>query len=413
MISPRSIASVFRFEMRQAATIPRMAWWLALALFPVFLTTLLQWADSKLSSEQGPEIQVVRIDVLEFSSGGTPTIEVDGKRLSGVSANAHIIDQGESDMKRKLSDAASMIFRQSTQNIDLGGPEEGPGRREGRGRPWRPSEPKTKPILLVQYPSDMSADDERLKKAEEVFEDAFARVVYFSADEPAPNLQPPSRRSLFWGAGLYILLPSVVAMLSTFLWAAPSIASELEGRSWAYIATRPHGPISVLLGKYLIGVVWGISAAMTGLTLSLLIANVEPEGYFYLFRPLCILILLACPAYGAVFTLIGAIAPRRAMVVSVAYALTIEGMISILPVLGTPALISRLSIQYPLRSMMVRWLRLDDVPENFSPLTQLAVSESTLFIDVLSIVLITAAALGAAVFAMQTQELTQADESDS
>lgn len=411
MIDLSNILAVFRFETRQAATVPRMAWWLALALFPVGLTFLLQWADDELSSEQKSpqaEVEVVEVKLDAISKGGTPTITENGKTLSGMTALHYINKKGASESQRQLRDTAKILMRQAQMNLPRD--QDNPPANPFDG--WEPERPKPKPILVAQHPADIEADDERLEKAETIFKDAFSEVFFYPAGEDPPNVNPPTAGSLFWGAGLYILLPSVVAMLSTFLWAAPAIASELEGRSWAYIATRPNGPVSVLLGKYLIGVVWGMSAAMTGLTLSLLIANTG-EGYFYLFIPLATLILLSCPAYGAIFTLIGTIAPRRSMVVSVAYILTLEGLISILPVLGIPSLISRITVQYPLRSMMVRALRLDEVPEDFNPLTRLAVSESSTLLDVGSILLITVAALTAAVFVLQSQELTQADESDS
>lgn len=390
MISPRSIFAVFRFELRQAATIPRMAWWLALALFPFALSLLLQWAAGEHSAEESPTSSVVRIEVSKFSKGGLPTLDVDGKTLKGLRASAYVNGLGVSRLKGNVADTLSQL---------------GVSRQRNRRR-------QPQPILVVQYPAEMSRDDQRLKIADELFRDAFSEVIFYPAGETAPVVEPPSRESLFWGAGLFILLPSVVAMLATFLWSAPAVASELEGRSWAYIATRPHGPVSVLLGKYAIGVLWGMSAAITALVLSLSVAHV-PEGFMYLFKPLAILIVLACPAYGAIYALIGAIAPRRAMVVSVAYTLTLEALISVLPAMGAPALISRVTVQYPLRTMMVRWLRIDEIPEGVTQLSRFVVTDSSMVVDVASILMVTIIVLTGAVLVLRYQELSQADESDS
>jgi hypothetical protein len=413
MINLRSIASVFRFETRKAATFSRMAWWLALALFPVLLTFLLQWADdvrqagaTSQAEQNGMNLEPREIRVTRFSKGGVPTIDVDGKELSGLAALGHLDGLGNSDTKQQIGKAiGNMLEGVTKEAFGEAETDESKEKKTKRGR--RPRRPR-KPDLIVTYAADIAKDDEGKRKSRTVLKDSFERVIYMREGDP----EPPSMRSLVWGAGLFILLPTVVAMLSTFLWAAPAIGSELEGRSWAYIATRPDGPVSVLLGKYLVGVAWGISAAMTSLVLSLMVVK-YPEGFMHLFAPLATLIVIACPAYGAIFTLIGAIAPRRAMVIAVVYAIALEGLVSFLPVLNLPALISRITIQYPMRSMMVRWLDLDLVPEDATSLTRIAVSESSLLIDLGSIALITVAALAAAIFVMKTQELTAADESDS
>lgn len=411
MIDLKAIFSVFRFESRQAATVPRMAWWLSLTLFPVLLTLLLQWADDKFADEDTTqnEVRVERVVAEKISKGGMPTVVVDGNRLSGIRALNYLNRElGVSETERNLKNTADILLKQAQMNLPRG--KDAPAGNPFDG--WEPEPPEPQPILVLQYPKDLEADDPRIEKAETLLKDGFDRVVFFPEGEEPPNVLPPTTGSLFWGAGLYILLPSVVAMLSTFLWAAPAISSELEGRSWAYIATRPNGPINVLLGKYLIGVVWGMSSAVTALALSLMIAKTG-ASYFYLFTPLLLLILLACPAYGAIFTLIGTIAPRRSMVVAVTYILTFEGLISFLPVLGIPSLISRITVQYPLRSMMVRALRLDELPEDFTSLTSLVVGESNNWIDVASIALITVIALATSVWVLRSQELSQADESDS
>ena len=128
----------------------------------------------------------------------------------------------------------------------------------------------------------------------------------------------------------------------------------------------------------------------------------------YLFKPLALLILLGCPAYGAVYTLIGAIMPRRAMVIAVVYSLVFEGAISLVP-----ALINKVTVQFHLRAMWVRWLGIERLPGSSAVLSTLGLNETTTLTDLLTLFAITAGALTAAVWVLRWQELSAADESDS
>ncbi|MDA1233142.1 MAG: hypothetical protein O2856_20450, partial [Planctomycetota bacterium] len=67
-----------------------------------------------------------------------------------------------------------------------------------------------------------------------------------------------------WSVALYILIPGVCVGLSVLLTAAPAVASELEQRSWTYLATRPNGIFWLLLGKFLVSVTWATTAAWLG-----------------------------------------------------------------------------------------------------------------------------------------------------
>ena len=64
---------------------------------------------------------------------------------------------------------------------------------------------------------------------------------------------------------LFALVPMLVSMLGTFLWATPVVSAELERKSWVYLAVRPHGKVNVLIGKYLVAITWALSAALAGL----------------------------------------------------------------------------------------------------------------------------------------------------
>ncbi len=60
--------------------------------------------------------------------------------------------------------------------------------------------------------------------------------------------------STFLYVATYILVPQVICMLGLLLWATPAIHSELEAKTWVYLAMRPAGKQAILLGKYLVAV---------------------------------------------------------------------------------------------------------------------------------------------------------------
>lgn len=158
-----------------------------------------------------------------------------------------------------------------------------------------------------------------------------------------------------WIIFLFVLIPMLVTMLGAFLWTTPAISSELERRSWAYLAVRPHGGVAVLLGKYLAAVTWVVSAALVGLVLALLMAPID--------RPLetglviARLALLASPAYAAVYLVIGTLIPKRSMAAAVAYTLVLELVVSL-----APAMINQLTVQYRLRSLLAAWTSITAPP---------------------------------------------------
>ncbi len=156
-----------------------------------------------------------------------------------------------------------------------------------------------------------------------------------------------------WAVVLYTLVPSIVCVLALLLWAAPTIQSEVEGSTWMYLAVRPYGRSTVLLGKYLNAVCWTGLAALTGLTVS--IAMIRPDRPLELWSTLATIALLSTVSYAAVFTFLGVLIPKRAVVVCVAYTTLLE-----LAVATVPAVINRFTVQYRLRSLMFHWVELDD-----------------------------------------------------
>lgn len=154
-----------------------------------------------------------------------------------------------------------------------------------------------------------------------------------------------------WAGFLFALVPMLVAMLGSLLWTTPAISAELERRSWVYLTVRPNGGTAVLLGKYLAAVTWVIPPALLGLSIAVPLAATG-DGW-RLWWTMARLVLLACPAYGAVYLLLGTLMPRRAMVLAVAYTLLFEFVISFVP-----ALINRITVQYRLRALLEVWCEL-------------------------------------------------------
>lgn len=151
-----------------------------------------------------------------------------------------------------------------------------------------------------------------------------------------------------WTGLLFALIPLIVCPLSLLLWATPIVNSELEGNTWPYLAVRPHGRTSVLLGKYVTAITWTALAGWTGLTASLLI--IQPERGFHNWLVLMMLVLLSSIAYGAVFTFLGVLVHKRPIVTAVAYALILEFAAG-----WVPAVINQLTVRLRLQSLLFAW----------------------------------------------------------
>ena len=143
---------------------------------------------------------------------------------------------------------------------------------------------------------------------------------------------------------MFVLIPNVLCLLSLLLWVTPLVFSELEGRSWIYLASRPGGRTSVMLGKYFAGVLRTVLAGWAAITLCTIIARpphmIRDMGVMYL------TVVAASFTYGALYTLIGVTFHRRATVIAAAYTMIIEVAVS-----WVPAVINQLTVAYHLRSV--------------------------------------------------------------
>ncbi len=204
---------------------------------------------------------------------------------------------------------------------------------------------------------------------------------------------------------LFALVPMLVAMLGTLLWTTPAISSELERRSWVYLAVRPHGATAVLLGKYLAAVTWVIPPALVGLTIAVPLTGTGDS--WRVWRALSGLVFLSCPAYAAIYLLLGVIFPRRAMVVAVAYTLVFELVVSFIP-----AVINKMTVQYRLRALAANWCDLNVFNTRESGAMALIGTEPP-WHHIVTLVCLTFVLVAAAVVVLRAREFSSSADSDT
>lgn len=150
-----------------------------------------------------------------------------------------------------------------------------------------------------------------------------------------------------------IFLVALVCILSLLLWATPNVQSELEGKTWNFIAARPRARIASYLGKYFLAVFISMAVSCTALAGSVLVAN----RYQGLQDPLSTLSSLAmiygmaCLVYAAIFSAIGTIFIKRAMVVAAGFVIGVETFLSVIP-----AVVNKVTMSFHLRSIGLQWV---------------------------------------------------------
>lgn len=207
-----------------------------------------------------------------------------------------------------------------------------------------------------------------------------------------------------WSGAIYLLVPCITCAMGVLLSAGPAIATELEQRSWVYLATRPNGIFWLLLGKYLVAVAWASTAAIAGLTIAVLFTG--QETIVQLWLGMAGLSVLSSMAYAAVFMLVGAIAPQRAMLFCVVWTAGVEGFVSLIP-----AVINRITVQYRLRALFVDWVQPGDAIQD-NPLFALSLAEGPWYLQILWLVTLTVVFLATAQVIAHKRQFTAAAESD-
>lgn len=220
-------------------------------------------------------------------------------------------------------------------------------------------------------------------------------LIRFTAEQPPREI---------WLGFLFALFPMLVSLLGALLTTTTAVSAELERRSWVYLAVRPHGTTAVLLGKFLAAVSMVIPVALLGLTLAVPLTGMS--GMLETWWTFARLIVLSCPAYAAIFMLLGVINPRRAVLLAVAYGLIFELIISFVP-----AVINKLTVQYRLRALLVHWCDLE-IPAEANSSVLALVGDSPPSVHVLVLLVLPPLLLGTAVTLLRWSEFTSAAESD-
>jgi ABC-type transport system involved in multi-copper enzyme maturation permease subunit len=271
-----------------------------------------------------------------------------------------------------------------------------------------------------------------------------------------------------WPSGivLFNLIPGLTCVLALMLWATPMVHSELEARTWPYLAVRPGGKTAVLLGKYLSAVAWTIAVAWLSLTLSIAVLFPEPEVTFTpteksmlsqllqeqremrrqskrlapdqsgqlerlrekqaqaiedaqqreilgpKIRPLqtwwvlAVLVALSSLTYGALFTFFGVLLLRRAMALAVAYTFLVEVVVSLVP-----AIVHQLTIQYHLRCLGIKWMSWTELPmELDATQRRMLLSDTPAWLHVLTMLASATLLLGLACLVLRQRQLVRAEE---
>jgi ABC-type transport system involved in multi-copper enzyme maturation permease subunit len=222
---------------------------------------------------------------------------------------------------------------------------------------------------------------------------AFPPALLFFIQSQGGHLQEPTTA----GLALFILIPEMLCLMSLLLWATPLIHTEVEGKTWAYLAVRPAGKGPILLGKYLAATAWTAILALGSLTLS--VAIIAPEhGSLSTWLTFARLVALACLAYGAIFALLGVLFLRRGMLAAVAYTVVFEIVVAMIP-----AVLNQFTVQYHLRCLLAQ-----SIPGMAVGL-QALFDQKPLWQHVLILLGITAGTLSLAIVVLRRRELVRGD----
>jgi len=153
---------------------------------------------------------------------------------------------------------------------------------------------------------------------------------------------------------LTVFLVSLVCLLTALLWATPNVYSEIEGKSWGFLASRPSGRISVFLGKFLASffVSFGISVVAISLCVFLADRSFGVPDSQRLWLAICGVFLFGSLVYSAVFSMIGTLFIKRSMVVAAGYLFGSDVLLASIP----GALISKLTIRFHLQELGIAWI---------------------------------------------------------
>ncbi len=153
---------------------------------------------------------------------------------------------------------------------------------------------------------------------------------------------------------LILVLVSITCFLSLLLWSSTIVDSDLEGRTWVYLASRPWGRVSSLLGKYLASLLqcWGVCLiAICGSVLIARLAGDLTGDTVQLCLSMMAVFAVASIVYDCVLSFLGVLFFKRAMVACVAWALVSELFLA-----NVPAIVRFVSVRYHIQELVFRWV---------------------------------------------------------
>jgi len=153
---------------------------------------------------------------------------------------------------------------------------------------------------------------------------------------------------------LTVFLVALACLLTTLLWATPNVYSEIEGKTWGFIASRPGGRVSVFLGKFLASFLVSFGVSVIAISLCVFLADrsfgiVDAQR---LWISVCGVFLLGSLVYSAIFSMIGTLFIKRAMVVAAGYLFGSDVILASIP----GAIISKLTMRYHLQELGIAWI---------------------------------------------------------
>ncbi len=204
-----------------------------------------------------------------------------------------------------------------------------------------------------------------------------------------------------------IFLVALVCVLSLLLWATPNVQSELEGKTWNFIAVRPGARVASYLGKYFLAVFISITVSCSALAGCILVSNSYQglENPLKTLSSLALIYAMACAVYGAIFSAIGTIFIKRAMVVAAGFTIGVETLLSLIP-----AVVSKITMSYHLRSVGLEWIGYFLPYTTKGEYTQMFGQPWPVWIHILCIAIMTIFALAVGMIVITHRQYVTADQ---
>ena len=156
------------------------------------------------------------------------------------------------------------------------------------------------------------------------------------------------------------LFCGMVCLLSLLLWSTSNVYAELEGKSWAFITSRPYGRWSILFGKFLVAFLASFIISWVALSLCMVVTgdldfNILNDGKevpkMQVWLSLSGLLFLASMVYAAIFSLLGVLIQRRAMAIAVVFFTVVEVVFAVIP-----AVVGKFAMSFHMFCLLTHWV---------------------------------------------------------